>query len=259
MLGQLMTVSGEQPVELRANPDRFSAGLAAMEKDPSISAFLLDDGFQHRMLARDLDIVLISALQPFGCIHGPKLLREPLTGLLRGDAFILTHADQVNDDDRAQIERTIRRYNPSAPIVHAVHALRGFRSASVKSSDPPDIPLSALAERKWMAFCGIANAAAFVSPLAAFAGAPVDVQSFVDHHDYTEADLAQIRKRATDHGATVLVTTEKDWVKLARFPIAFDEKLPIWRTEMQIEFLDNGEAKLLELVRPCLRGARTRP
>src|SRR4051812_37835557 len=123
----------QQRIPIVANPDRIAGANEALRLRADTDVFLLDDGFQHRRAERDLDIVLVSATNPFGYgrVLPRGMLREPLSGLRRAGAVVITHADQVGDSDLTTIERTIRRYNPAAPIYHAVHAHAALRSARV--------------------------------------------------------------------------------------------------------------------------------
>lgn len=243
-------------VILKADPDRAAGGAAVLRDDPAVDLFLLDDGFQHRRLARDLDIVLINAADPFGFgrVLPRGLLREPLTGLRRAGAIVLTHADQVDEAGRGEIEKAVRRHNPSAPVYRAVHAHSGFRSAGALAAQPPDHPPGALAGRRWFAFSGIGNPETFVKQLAAARGTCAGSRAFPDHHDYTDQDVRTLKSDAAAAGADLLVTTEKDWVKVAAHAAAAEGPgPPIWRVDVEIRFLDAGGDALLKQVRLCLK------
>ncbi|HSU68635.1 MAG TPA: tetraacyldisaccharide 4'-kinase, partial [Tepidisphaeraceae bacterium] len=118
MLDRALNAPGKPAVLVRANPDRFIAGTRLLEQAPETNVFILDDGFQHRRLARNLDIVLINALEPFGFDHVlPRgMLREPLTSLRRADAIVVTHCDRVSAEAIGSVESTIRRYHPGVPL-----------------------------------------------------------------------------------------------------------------------------------------------
>ena len=99
-------------VPIIANPDRVAGAAQALNADPKTTVFILDDGMQHRRVKRDVNLVLIHAAEPFGVGHLlPRgLLREPLTGLSRADAFLLTHSGEVDESRIEEISRTIRKF-----------------------------------------------------------------------------------------------------------------------------------------------------
>jgi tetraacyldisaccharide 4'-kinase len=245
---------------LKANPDRAAAGASLVIEHPEIDVFLLDDGFQHRRLARDFDLVLVSAAAPFGFGHVlPRgLLREPLRGLSRASTVVITHADQASSSELNRIESVVRQYHPRAPIYRAVHAQTGLRPPASGSSRSAAQPMSLLAQRPFFAFCGIGNPAAFDSQLKRFGTRYAGHRWFDNHHDYNEADLASLRAEATRHKAEFLVTTEKDWAKIVRLPSS-QATPPIWRIDVSVKFLDGGDARLLaDLRRIVLANATAR-
>lgn len=202
---QLFVRSGLGPVAIGA--DRVEAARALVEKYRS-QVIILDDGFQHQRLARDLDIVLIDSLDPLG---GGDLfplgrLREPLEALLRAGILVLTRTAPGRSYEG--VERMLRRYNSCAPVFHA-------RVVPLCWTDgveewPPDAPPGAGA----IAFCGLANPASFWSTLDA-AGVKTAMRfSFGDHHTYRPAELLRLAQHARRLGADALLTTEKDAMNL---------------------------------------------
>lgn len=173
---------------------------------------LLDDGFQHRRLARDLDVVLIDALNPWGYGHLlPRgLLRESLSGLGRADLLLLTRTDLCEEEQLAAIERTASRYT-AAPIVRTAfkpHGWQTIRGEQVPLETPPGTRLAA--------FCGIGNPAGFQRTLASI-GIEISTDAlrvFPDHHHYSDDDVAQLQNWARQNGWDALLTTQKDLVKL---------------------------------------------
>jgi tetraacyldisaccharide 4'-kinase len=139
------------------NPDRVAAAGVAVE-ELETQLIILDDGFQHRRLARDFDIVLIDALEPFGYEHVfPRgTLREPLSGLKRADAVLLSRADMVSADDREAIRRRVATFAPAALWGEIRHAPQDLISADGAASD-----LDVLKTGKIAAFCGLGNPAGF--------------------------------------------------------------------------------------------------
>jgi tetraacyldisaccharide 4'-kinase len=193
-----------------------------------------------------LDVVLISAANPFGFGHAlPRgLLREPVSGLGRADAVIVTHADQASSEELRIIEQTVRRYNTNCAVLRAVHSQTGLKDDSGVGS-----AMEQLSGKRFFVFAGIANPTLFGRQLQKF-GTPVGSRWFGDHHNYSSDDIRRLREEATAKGAELLVTTEKDWVKFERLSGSKDG-IPIWRVEMRLEFLGNdGErfAGLLDAV-----------
>ncbi|MBN1393798.1 MAG: tetraacyldisaccharide 4'-kinase, partial [Pirellulales bacterium] len=119
------------------NPDRVAAAREAIEKLDA-QLIILDDGFQHRRIARDLDIVLLDALNPFGFdrVFPRGLLREPLSGLRRADAVVLSHADLIEPSERESIWRVVRRRAPEAVFAEAAHVPRMLISRVGKGDSP---------------------------------------------------------------------------------------------------------------------------
>ena len=246
MLDRALNRPVTRPIFLKADPDRFDGGTSLLREHPEIDVFLLDDGFQHRRVHRDSDLVLISALEPFGYGHVlPRgLLREPLGGLQRANALVVTHIDQVDDQRRAEIEAAIRQHS-DAPIYRAIHAEAGLLSPGANSEPTP---VSQLSERRFFAFCGLANPASLDRRLQSFGTNYVGQKWFGDHHQYTPADVKNLVGDAQHRGAELLLTTEKDWVKIE--PLAGD--FPIWRLAIQMQFLADDENRLLAQVHPAI-------
>lgn len=186
--------------------DRVAGAGEALRRGADL--VLLDDGFQHRRLARDLDIVLLDAGDPFGRhrLLPAGLLREPLHGLRRADVILITRGRR--DESFPVIEKIVRRHNPSAPLLRAGHRTVGFVDGA---GEPVGRPGRALA------FCGIGNPARFRSDLLAEGVELVDFRVFRDHHPYSAAELGALREAAATHGA-VPVTTEKDLARIAPGP-----------------------------------------
>src|SRR6185436_10497178 len=197
-------------IPVHANPNRLAGGAQILKSHPQTNLILLDDGFQHRRLFRDLDLVLIDATNPLGHnhIHPRGLLRESPKSLRRAQALILTRCEQLDSVQLDQIANQLRNYT-SAPILRSRFLHTGLRSAATPISSPPDIPLNSLLSQKLFATAAIANPAPFASSLQN----PPHLW-FPDHHDYTADDLHEIRRRAIAAGASAIVTTEKDWIKI---------------------------------------------
>lgn len=238
-------------VAVVANPDRRAGASIALEHQPQTDVILLDDAFQHRKVARDIDLVLINATDPFGFghVHPRGLLREPVRGLMRAHALILTRCDAADLDMLRSIEGVIRSVTSKVPIFCTVHEMIGLRGATTPASAPADEPLSSLEGRAFFSFSGIGSPRTFHNQLRRAGGQPVGERTFPDHHAYAESDIAALSRDAASAGAEMLITTEKDWVKLAPLAAARECVPPILRVELRIRFQQpDDEAKLLELV-----------
>ncbi len=230
--------------------DRNRAAAAERAAGLGADVVVLDDGFQHRRLRRNLDILTIDATDPFGCnrLFPRGLLREPLAGLARCDAIVLSRADRIDAGRRAAIRTVVeraRRGRPAAAWVEATHAPVGLRTF-----DGTVAPLASLAGRRVLAFCGIGNPAAFRHTLSSLGAELAGFRSFADHHHYSTADLDSLAAEAAKVSADLLVTTLKDLVRLA----ADGERLaPLVAVEVALEPLTDPEP-LQNLVALTLRG-----
>jgi tetraacyldisaccharide 4'-kinase len=225
---------------IHANPNRHAGGTDVLTANPAVDVFVLDDGFQHRRLARDFDLVLISATEPFGFghVHPRGLLREPLGSLSRASAILITRADSVAEVSLASLQRQIQLHNLVAPIYRANHVHTTLRiQDDVK-------PLQELSQHRVLGFCGIGQPESFLNQIPTLCAS----RTFRDHHAYTEADVQSLDAQATDANATLMITTEKDWSKLATLAATAQTKIPIGRVEMAIQFRDGDEQKLIEQI-----------
>ena len=220
---------------------RYSAGQVALERF-KVDALLLDDGFQHRQLARDADILTIPTTHSFG--NSEKLLpvgtlREPLTALRRADLILLTHADIPNTS--AHIKKLVKPLAPNIPVLTSTHQpthlyplASSYQTAFIKREplltglwtlDSGHYDIKELKGKRVLAVCGIGNPDAFVETLRQCAVASVELLAFPDHHVYTETDKQQIETTFQETEADLIVTTQKDEQKLADF--VDNWKLPI--------------------------------
>lgn len=221
----------EGKVRLGVGADRCKSGMVLARH--GIDTFVLDDGFQHIKLARDVNIVLVDATDPFG--GGRTLpagrLREPLGALRRADILVVTRSVQ---ESSAAIETVVRRYT-AAPMFYASTRLKG-----VLRIPRLDVPLREEDWRKarFFAFCGIGNPAAFFGDLRQWGFQVAGERSFADHHSYSQAEAAELEQAASSCGADALLCTEKDvWnlrnVRFRALPvyaarISFELPAPFW-------------------------------
>ncbi len=233
------------------NPDRVASAATAVGELAS-ELLVLDDGFQHRHIRRDLDIVLVDATQPLAddYLFPRGRLREPVSSLRRADVVIVTRADACDRDPVAagrvaDLER--RRGRPVARTVHAPQYLLGADGA-VESLD-------ALRGRSVGAFCGLGNPQAFRRTLIDLGADVVSFRVFPDHHPYSKADVADLRRWGADLPAGGLaLTTQKDFVKLRLAELG---PTPLWAVRVGLAFT-RGEADVrarLAAVLPATDGA----
>jgi tetraacyldisaccharide 4'-kinase len=206
---------------------------------------LLDDGFQHRRLARDLDIVLLDALEPFGFDHVfPRgTLREPTAGLRRAHVVCLSRAGAISDAERDEIRRRVAGLAPQATWCESIHAASGLIDAAGESR-----PIDMLAGRRVAAFCGIGNPAGFRHTLDGLGCDIVAWRAFPDHHSYTPADVVALGDVARRAQAEHLVCTQKDLVKLRTAAIGGTH---LWAVSIEMQFL-SGQESLEQALATCL-------
>ena len=172
--------------------------------------FVLDDGFQHWGLERDLDVVLLDATRPLG--NGRLLpwgpLREPASGLERAHAVVLTRCGAPDEAVTEPVDALLARF-PSLPRVKSLHV----PEALFLPGRSRELPPSSLRGRRVAAFCGIAGPGGFRETLAGLGAEVAAFRSFQDHHDYTRTDMGAVLEQFRRSGADLLLTTEKDWMR----------------------------------------------
>ena len=228
--------------------DRAIGGRLAVERFDA-EVLLLDDGFQQRRLRVDVDVVCLDGRDPWG--HGllPRgMLREPLGALRRAHLLVLSRADEALD--RAAVTAAIRAHGSGAPMVDACLEAEALEDVRTRERHP----LSALAGRPVLAFAGIAQPEGLVRLLTGAGASPRGLVAFPDHHAYEPADLARLGAAAKGMGAELLVTTEKDAVRLTRH---FD--LPVWALSVRLRLGEGRTAWTATLDRLVDQAASPRP
>ncbi|HEY6374347.1 MAG TPA: tetraacyldisaccharide 4'-kinase [Edaphobacter sp.] len=237
---------GDEPVLLAqrsgvavfAGADRYRAGLLAEQDEDhgKIAVHLLDDGFQHRQLARDVDIVLLTQEDVEDHLLPAGNLREPLSTVCEADILVL------REEEVFALQPMVSRLtgNATPPAIWIIR-----RRLSLGEAGEVSLPVLPLA------FCGIARPESFTSMLQAESCMPVDTAAFPDHHAYTDGDIAHLLERARHRGANGFITTEKDAVKLT--PLMREHLAavgPLIVTRLSVELLDEKEAmqQLLSMV-----------
>jgi tetraacyldisaccharide 4'-kinase len=214
-----LLIARETGLPVYVAPHRYQAGLlaeAANSADSRPRIHLLDDGFQHRQLFRDADIVLLNRHDWQDHLLPAGNLREPLNSLRRATVLAIPADD-------SQLESELSVWNWQGPI------WRLKRTMQVPAIDGPVV-----------AFCGIARPAQFFSGLESAGLILASRKAFPDHHHYTIADLEQLK--ATAARATAFITTEKDFVRLGNLVSAFSESLPLKTVRLRIEIENESAA-----------------
>ena len=227
------------------DPDRVKlASIATIELEAEL--IILDDGFQHRRLARDLDLVMLDALDPFGLgkLFPRGLMREPIHSLRRASAVVLSRADLLGPSQRELIRRRVRCTAPALPFIEARHA-----PIDLIDGEAQTYPLDELAGKDVAAFCGIGNPEGFRRTLVPLCRRIVDLKVFPDHHIYGAGDVRALTDWAGGMGANLALTTQKDLVKLRTATLG---PVPLRAVRIGLEIMDGLEAleRILEPLSP---------
>ena len=254
--GQSMTEPHESNDE-KLVLDRLCPGIPHLQQQDrvesakrAISEFgcdtlILDDGFQHRRLHRDLDLVLIDAMQPwgYGYVLPRGLLRENLVGLKRADLILITRADQLTESQRLIMRAMLIEIRGTDESVEVA-----FRPSRLLDPQWQSRPLADAEGRKAFAFCGIGNPDAFRRTVESIGASCLELEPFPDHHHYNQAELTKLAKRARELSVDVVFTTMKDLVKI---PAAAWTGPPLFAVEIDVQFLKGGdllESRLRRLI-----------
>ncbi len=191
--------------------DRIASARLATE-ELEMEVLLLDDGFQHRRLARNLDIVLLDATDSAAArwLLPGGLMREPLSSLSRADVVILTRTAQADPDSLAKLDQRVRRRAPQAIVLQANH-----RPACLWSEDNSQGELSQLSGAPVLAVCAIGHPDSFYRSLESLGAQVLDTRTFADHHAFTAVDIAALIEWTQQYpNAKCVICTMKDWVKI---------------------------------------------
>jgi len=226
------TLYGDEPLLLAqklhvpviVGPDRYCSGQYAeslfSEAKPAHGLWLhlLDDGFQHRSLARDFDIVIVQPADAANRLLPDGPLRESITSLARADAVVLTEGATL---EGLQITKQ--------------HVWRVTRRIDLDGLPQPR-------PTRPLVICAIARPERFISDLNAADIEPIAQSSFADHHNFTAQDVRSILDQARRHNANCILTTEKDMVRLAPFQTEIEKMLPIFTVPLVMELIDPKNA-----------------
>jgi len=239
-------------VRVVVDADRAAAG-RWLEGGEQLAALILDDGFQHLKLERDLNLVLIDATDPEG---GGQIipfgrLREPLTSLRRADAIVVTRSD--HPFDQALLDQTIRTYcQKDVPVFFAYHDLMRL----LRLDQPGSLTPVQLSGEPVAILSGVARPDLFSSDVEHYGALPVLRRDFPDHHRYDAAEFTQFENDAMAKGARLIVTTEKDAINLPS-SVLESSRLPVYAARIEFRCEDEGSLRSLVL-RAIISGKRQR-
>jgi tetraacyldisaccharide 4'-kinase len=234
---QMMLCENLPAVPHVTGADRVVCAVVARRKHDA-RVVILDDAFQHRRLGRDLDIVTIDAINPFGFGHVlPRgLLRESPRSLARADVVVITRSALVSPEELAAVEKDVARLAPDALVVHAVEEVTLLEPLA----GPADsFPLDAVAGKRAVAFCGLGNPDAFRRTVSKLGVRLAAFLVFADHHRYRDDHLRAIDSVARSENVDVILTTQKDRVRL---PAGFDWQKPVLVVKMEMRLTKNANA-----------------
>jgi tetraacyldisaccharide 4'-kinase len=231
--------------EVILNPDRLAGAKEAIAK--RCDAIVLDDGFQHRRMARDLNVVLVDATSPFGFgyLLPRGMLREPLTSLLRADLIVLTRSDEVDEPARSDLVKRISGFSGDKPVIASCHRAAGFCDLKGGGVSVPDV-----SGMQAVIFAGIGNFAGFRRLVERLGVHILAAYEFPDHHAYTPEEISGVADAAASVEANVILTTEKDAVKLVgRWS---SEACRLLVVSLEVEFVGEGGRILNDAVEAAL-------
>lgn len=228
---------GDEPVLLAqrsgapvfAGADRYRAGLLAEQDrhDEKIAVHLLDDGFQHLRLARDVDVVLLTQEDVEDSLLPGGNLREPLSAIADADIVVIREEEA---ESLKEVLEELRALGGS----FAVWMIRRWLGLGDLGEHLPTLP---------MAFCGIARPENFTRMLTGSRYEPLGTVEFPDHHPYTDRDIARLLEKARQRGANGFVTTEKDWVKIKpEMRTRLEAVGPVIVARLNVELVDEKDA-----------------
>jgi tetraacyldisaccharide 4'-kinase len=220
----------EVPIVICA--DRFRGGQAAEERF-HVDVHILDDGFQHLALAREVDLLALDATQTISDRHllPAGRQREPLSALRRAQIVVLTRTTSANPQP---LEKLLLKVHPAAKVFRSRTELLGWTDGLSGEA----VSTEGIRAQKVAAFCAIGNPQAFFADLRRWGFSLVAEDAFPDHHVYTSEEIQRLVENACKHGAAALVTTQKDAVKFSR---EWAPQLPILACEMIAQILDAGD------------------
>ena len=233
-------------VPIVVGESRYEAGAVAVGTCFA-DALVLDDGFQHRTLYKDLEIVVVSGSDPWGNgrLFPRGSLREPLSALKRAGLVVVTNPPTAAAT--SDIAHVLRFRASAATVLSGA-----YRPTSLRRGDhvPAEAP-EALRGRKVLMLAGLAAPGGFVETAEGLGAEVAGLVQFPDHHWYTPGDLARVAARLGETGAEAVLTTEKDWVRLREMP---QGAVPFWVLSVRLDLGADGVA-LAQVLGETLRHA----
>lgn len=216
---------------------------------------ILDDGYQHWQVIRDLDILLVDAVSVFGNGHLlPRgTLRESMSHISRADVCLMTKVDQAREGSRELIRKTVRKYNPTAQIVESIHQPRCLIPLAEWSTNlsGTGISVDTISGRRVMAVSAIGNPASFERTLRDLGAEIISSLRYPDHHDYTVIEMEDILRQADSFAAEMIIVTEKDAVKIPDEVAREQWNIPIFVISVEVTF-QVGAEEFVKLLRQRL-------
>lgn len=235
--------------------NRAVTGRYAVDKMKA-EVIIMDDGYQHWQLERDLDMVLVDTLNMFGngCVLPRGTLREPLQNLARGDLFLLTKTDQSSKLSRLQLRNIIAKYNAKAPVVESVHHPKNFVEIAdwYKGISENFKELDELRGKDVMVFSAIGNPSSFEQTLSSIGLNILESVRYPDHHDYGMLEMQYINERASSLKAVAMIATAKDAVKIPTEFIYSTREIPLYILNMDI-CITEGMDKFKEYINNAIK------
>lgn len=226
------------PIWIGAN--RVISGQKAIELNRA-NILIMDDGFQHRKLFRDMDILLIDALRPWGYAHVlPRgLLREPVSNLRRADVILITRSDLCSEEELQSLEKQIYSFNKGVQIFRTSH-----KPNRIVELFGEEYPIQTGIGKKAHFFCGLGNPDGFFQTASEAGFVETGRTLFPDHYPYQQKDLLELEEKAKKEKAQLLLTTEKDGIKLKKFA---KSSIPVWQLSIEV-FFEKREEQLKNVI-----------
>lgn len=234
-------------VRVIVNSDRVTGAHQAIALDV-VDVLIMDDGFQHRRLSHDLDIIAIDATNPFGYnrLLPAGLLREPISALKRAQCVVITRCDQVPASELDTLEKTLISINSNLVTARSVHT-----PIKVRFLNESEVPIEHLKGKRLFAFCGIGNPNAFFSTVRQIGATIVGTRVFNDHYHCVLSDIDTLHRQALAVDAEMLLTTEKNFFDVQNVKIT--PYLPMGYLSVDLTFIQ-GEDRVKELIEATLNG-----
>lgn len=238
-------------VAVVAQPDRIAGLEKLFARDEQVDCVILDDGFQHRKIARDIDIVLIDASSPPYCdaLLPRGFLREPISSLARADAVVITHREMVNDEQLDELVRWVKGHAPGCQIGVSSHVWESVSVFTLKKNEweHEERTIGQIAEIRLIGACAIGNPDGFFDQIHRVGWEMVDQISLRDHDSFGPDVVSQIAQSLKNKGGEAVCMTRKDWMK-AREDCNWTSGVEVVVPQLGIRFEDGQESVFSHLL-----------